>query len=44
MSRSQLTPQELAEACAAAMWDEDRDPQRLGMAIEHIAPGGRRCR
>jgi acyl-CoA thioesterase len=34
-----LTPQELAEACAAAMWAEDATSQRLGMAIEHIAPG-----
>jgi acyl-CoA thioesterase len=33
------SPQELAEACAAAMWAEDATSQRLGMVIEHIAPG-----
>lgn len=36
---SEMTPQELAEASAAAMWAEDRASQRLGMKIEHIAPG-----
>ena len=35
----QLSPQELAEACARAMWDNDSTSQRLGMAIEHVAPG-----
>jgi acyl-CoA thioesterase len=34
-----LSDQQLAEACAAAMWAEDATSQRLGMAIEHIAPG-----
>jgi acyl-CoA thioesterase len=34
-----LSPQELAEACAAAMWADDATSQRLGMVIEHIAPG-----
>lgn len=34
-----LTPQQLAEACAAAMWATDRASQRLGMRIEHVAPG-----
>lgn len=34
-----LSPQALAEACAAAMWAEDWASQRLGMRIEHIAPG-----
>ena len=36
---SEMTPQELAEASAQAMWDNDRASQRLGMKIEHIAPG-----
>ena len=36
---AEMTPQELAEASAAAMWAEDRASQRLGMKIEHIAPG-----
>ena len=34
-----LTPQELAQACADAMWSSDSTSQRLGMMIEHIAPG-----
>lgn len=34
-----LSPQALAEACAAAMWSNDSTSQRLGMAIERIAPG-----
>jgi acyl-CoA thioesterase len=34
-----LTPQELAEACADVMWSSDSTSQRLGMVIEHIAPG-----
>ncbi len=34
-----MTPQELAEACARMMWDDDRASQRLGMKIEHVAPG-----
>lgn len=32
-------PQSLAEACAAAMWAEDRASQRLGMVLDLIAPG-----
>lgn len=32
-------PQSLAEACAKAMWAEDRASQALGMQIEKIAPG-----
>ena len=36
---SAMTPQELAEASAKAMWDLDRASQRLGMVIDHIAPG-----
>jgi acyl-CoA thioesterase len=31
--------QALAEACAAAMWAEDRASQGLGMRIERVAPG-----
>ena len=34
-----LSPQQLAEACAEAMWSTDWTSQRLGMQIEHIAPG-----
>ncbi|MBP7242198.1 hydroxyphenylacetyl-CoA thioesterase PaaI [Amaricoccus sp.] len=34
-----LSPQQLAEACAEAMWSTDWTSQRLGMRIEHIAPG-----
>ena len=34
-----LSPQALAEACAEAMWSTDLTSQRLGMRIEHIAPG-----
>lgn len=38
-SPSDMTPQELAEASAKAMWDLDRASQQLGMVIDHIAPG-----
>ena len=34
-----LDAQALAEACARAMWAEDRASQGLGMAIERVAPG-----
>ena len=34
-----LTPQELAEASARAMWNDDLASQRLGMTLDHIAPG-----
>ncbi|WP_137181552.1 hydroxyphenylacetyl-CoA thioesterase PaaI [Roseomonas sp. AR75] len=34
-----MTPQQLAEACAAAMWAEDRASAGLGMRIARIAPG-----
>ncbi|WBU58336.1 hydroxyphenylacetyl-CoA thioesterase PaaI [Paracoccus sediminicola] len=34
-----MTPQQIAEASAQAMWDQDRASQRLGMRIERIAPG-----
>ncbi len=32
-------PQELAQACADAMWAEDRASQGLGMTLESVAPG-----
>ncbi|WP_237215625.1 hydroxyphenylacetyl-CoA thioesterase PaaI [Falsiroseomonas oryziterrae] len=34
-----MNAQKLAEACAAAMWAEDRASAGLGMAIARIAPG-----
>ena len=34
-----MTPQELAEACAAYLWANDSASAKLGMKIEHIAPG-----
>lgn len=34
-----MNAQELAEACAAAMWAEDRASAGLGMAIARVAPG-----
>lgn len=34
-----LSDQALAEACARAMWDEDKASQGLGMEIEAIRPG-----
>jgi acyl-CoA thioesterase len=34
-----LSAQQLAEACAAAMWADDKASQGLGMAIEQISPG-----
>lgn len=33
------TPQQLAEACAHAMWAEDTASQNLGMSLDHISPG-----
>lgn len=36
---SAMTPQELAEACAQAMWNDDSASQRLGMTLDHVAPG-----
>ena len=39
MTAAAMTPQELAEASAAAMWNDDAASQRLGMEIAHIAPG-----
>ncbi len=34
-----LSTQHLAEACAAAMWADDKASQGLGMAIDHMSPG-----
>lgn len=34
-----MSPQELAEASARAMWNDDSASQRLGMSLDHIAPG-----
>jgi acyl-CoA thioesterase len=36
---SDMTPQELAEASAQTMWNDDLASQRLGMVLDHIAPG-----
>jgi acyl-CoA thioesterase len=36
---SQMTSQELAEASAKAMWNDDSASQRLGMTLDYIAPG-----
>lgn len=33
---------ETARACADTMWAEDLASQRLGMALEHVAPGAAR--
>ena len=37
--KKDMSPQALAEACAKAMWTEDRASQGLGMEIRLIAPG-----
>lgn len=34
-----MTPQEIAEALAQAMWTDDAASQRLGMSLDRIAPG-----
>ena len=34
-----MTPQELAEACAAQMWSTDTASRQLGMALRDVAPG-----
>ncbi|WP_156883106.1 hydroxyphenylacetyl-CoA thioesterase PaaI [Rhodovulum sp. P5] len=34
-----MTPQQLADACARAMWDGDRAVHRLGITRERVAPG-----
>lgn len=35
----QRSPEALAQACAAAMWAQDRASQGLGMRIERVGPG-----
>lgn len=39
---AEMTPQELAEAAAAAMWNDDSASQRLNMTLEQVAPGAAR--
>ena len=34
-----LSKQQLAEACAEAMWADDKASQGLGMVIENVTPG-----
>ena len=34
-----MTPQAMAEACAAAMWAHDAASAGLGMVVEHVGPG-----
>ena len=34
-----MTPQAMAEACAAAMWSRDAASAGLGMVVEHVRPG-----
>jgi acyl-CoA thioesterase len=36
---SATTPHALAEACAKAMWANDRASQALGMSLDRVAPG-----
>lgn len=36
---AEMTPQEIAEASARAMWGDDAASQRLGMSLDRIAPG-----
>lgn len=36
---AQMTPQQIAEASAAAMWNGDSTSQRLGMTLDHVEPG-----
>jgi len=38
-SNSELTPQQLAEACAESMFSRDQASQQLGMKIISVAPG-----
>ena len=37
-----MTDEELATACAEAMWAADRASQALGMTLESVRPGGAR--
>ncbi len=34
-----ITPEELAERCAEAMWRDDRASQALGMSLDAVGPG-----
>jgi acyl-CoA thioesterase len=36
---SAMNPQALADACAKAMWTNDRASQGLGMSLDKVAPG-----
>ncbi|MEJ8573028.1 hydroxyphenylacetyl-CoA thioesterase PaaI [Microbaculum marinum] len=38
-SASQMTPDELARACAEAMWQNDDASRGLGMSLDHVGPG-----
>ena len=37
-----MTPDDLAQACARAMWAGDKASAGLGMVLEHVAPGAAR--
>ncbi len=39
MKPEEMTAEQLAQACARAMWADDHASQSLGMCIESIAPG-----
>lgn len=39
-----MTPQQLAEACAATLWAPDICSQWLGMHLEEVRPGYARIR
>ncbi len=39
VTASELSPDELARACADAMWERDNASQRLGMRIEDVGAG-----
>jgi acyl-CoA thioesterase len=34
-----MTADDLAKACAAAMWEDDRATQKLGISLDRVAPG-----
>ena len=36
---AEMTAQDIARACADAMWNNDSTSQRLGMELQHVAPG-----
>ena len=39
MTANAMTPQDCADACAKAMWQDDSASQKLGMALGPVAPG-----